>query len=403
MGKQLVDYLSGAIQGGQSTDATLVYGGNPHLFPYLHNEGQFQVSVPLTNATFAFQPDWPALTGLDINLDFINNGLWMKADKVMLGKVTASNLEAAIPDYSREKLLIDADINGAGKEVGPYFKETPLKETLGTALDELQLDGGVSARLHLDIPLDGELTTAKGDVNLKNNSLFIKPINATLDNLSGKFSFVNGNLKSENMSASWFNQPLNLNFSTTEGQKAFLVDVGMNASWQPSRTGLLPKAIHEAVSGSVPWDGKVAIELPYRGSASYKVDINGDLKNVSSRLPAPVDKPAGEALPVKINVAGGLSSFDLTGSIGAKNHINSRWLLNRKLTLDRAILTSDSKAISPLPEQAGVELNMPPMDGAQWLALFQGGAANEVSSNIIFPERITLRTPSLTFAGAKLE
>jgi uncharacterized protein YhdP len=102
---------------------------------------------------------------------------------------------------------------------------------------------------------------------------------------------------------------------------------------------------------------------------------------------------------VKINVEGGLNSFELTGAIGAKNHFNSRWLLNRKLTLDRAILTSDSKAISPLPDQAGVELNMPPMDGAEWLALFQGGAVNEVSSNILFPERITLRTPSLTFAG----
>ncbi|KJG15165.1 hypothetical protein UA70_18730, partial [Raoultella planticola] len=45
------------------------------------------------------------------------------------------------------------------------------------------------------------------------------------------------------------------------------------------------------------------------------------------------------------------------------------------------------------------ELNMPPMDGAEWLALFQGGAVNEVSSNVLFPERITLRTPSLTFAG----
>lgn len=47
MGKELVDYLSGAIKGGQATDATLAYGGNPHLFPYKHNEGQFQVSVPL--------------------------------------------------------------------------------------------------------------------------------------------------------------------------------------------------------------------------------------------------------------------------------------------------------------------------------------------------------------------
>lgn len=43
MGKELVDYLSGAIQGGEADNATLVYGGNPNLFPYLHNEGQFQV------------------------------------------------------------------------------------------------------------------------------------------------------------------------------------------------------------------------------------------------------------------------------------------------------------------------------------------------------------------------
>lgn len=33
MGKDLVDYLSGAIQGGEADNATLVYGGNPQLFP----------------------------------------------------------------------------------------------------------------------------------------------------------------------------------------------------------------------------------------------------------------------------------------------------------------------------------------------------------------------------------
>ncbi len=65
---------------------------------------------------------------------------------------------------------------------------TPLKESLGAALDSLQLDG-MSARLHLNIPLDGEMTTAKGDVRLQNNSLFIKPLDTTLQNLeSGNFS-----------------------------------------------------------------------------------------------------------------------------------------------------------------------------------------------------------------------
>ncbi|EIC1089434.1 AsmA2 domain-containing protein YhdP [Escherichia coli] len=399
MGKDLVDYLSGAIQGGEADNATLVYGGNPQLFPYKHNEGQFEVLVPLRNAKFAFQPDWPALTNLGIELDFINDGLWMKTDGVNLGGVRASNLTAVIPDYSKEKLLIDADIKGPGKAVGPYFDETPLKDSLGATLQELQLDGDVNARLHLDIPLNGELVTAKGEVTLRNTSLFIKPLDSTLKNLSGKFSFINGDLQSEPLTASWFNQPLNVDFSTKEGAKAYQVAVNLNGNWQPAKTGVLPAAVNEALSGSVAWDGKVGIVLPYHAGATYNVELNGDLKNVSSHLPSPLAKPAGEPLPVNVKVDGNLNSFELTGQAGADNHFNSRWLLGQKLTLDRAIWAADSKTLPPLPEQSGVELNMPPMNGAEWLALFQKGAAESVGGAASFPQHITLRTPMLSLGN----
>lgn len=399
MGKDLVDYLSGAIQGGEADNATLVYGGNPQLFPYKHNEGQFEVLVPLRNAKFAFQPDWPALTNLDIELDFINDGLWMKTDGVNLGGVRASNLTAVIPDYSKEKLLIDADIKGPGKAVGPYFDETPLKDSLGATLQELQLDGDVNARLHLDIPLNGELVTAKGEVTLRNNSLFIKPLDSTLKNLSGKFSFINSDLQSEPLTASWFNQPLNVDFSTKEGAKAYQVAVNLNGNWQPAKTGVLPEAVNEALSGSVAWDGKVGIDLPYHAGATYNIELNGDLKNVSSHLLSPLAKPAGEPLAVNVKVDGNLNSFELTGQAGADNHFNSRWLLGQKLTLDRAIWAADSKTLPPLPEQSGVELNMPPMNGAEWLALFQKGAAESVGGAASFPQHITLRTPMLSLGN----
>ncbi len=132
-------------------------------------------------------------------------------------------------------MLIDADIQGR-QGVGPYFDDTPLKTSLGATLEQLQIDGDVNARLHLDIPLDGELVTAKGDVSLRDNSLFIKPLDTTLKNLNGKFSFTNGNLKSEPMTANWFNQPLNVDFTTTEGAKAYQVAVNLNGNWQPART-----------------------------------------------------------------------------------------------------------------------------------------------------------------------
>lgn len=401
MGKELVDYLSSAIQGGQADNATLVYGGNPQNFPYENNDGQFEVLVPLRNAKFAFQPDWPALTNLDIELDFINDGLWMRSDKVNLGGVQASNLTAVIPDYSKEKLLIDADISGPGKAVGPYFDESPLKDSLGATLEQLQLDGNVNARLHLDIPLNGELVTAKGEVALKNNSLFIKPLNSKLDNLSGKFRFINGNLTSEPLTARWFNQPLNVDFTTNEGAKAYQVAVNLSGNWQPARTGVLPTQINDALSGSVTWDGKVGIELPYRAGATYDVKLSGDMKNVSSHLPSPLEKSAGEPLPFTMNVKGNLQGFELTGLVGENNHFNSHWMLGERLSLERAIWASDSKTLPPLPEHSGVELNLPAMDGAEWLALFQQGVGNQVGNTTHFPEHITLRTPMLSLGGQR--
>ena len=401
MGKELVDYLSSAIQGGQADNATLVYGGNPQNFPYENNDGQFEVLVPLRNAKFAFQPDWPALTNLDIELDFINDGLWMRSDKVNLGGVQASNLTAVIPDYSKEKLLIDADISGPGKAVGPYFDESPLKDSLGATLEQLQLDGNVNARLHLDIPLNGELVTAKGEVALKNNSLFIKPLNSKLDNLSGKFRFINGNLTSEPLTARLFNQPLNVDFTTNEGAKAYQVAVNLSGNWQPARTGVLPTQINDALSGSVTWDGKVGIELPYRAGATYDVELSGDMKNVSSHLPSPLEKSAGEPLPFTMNVKGNLQGFELTGLVGENNHFNSHWMLGERLSLERAIWASDSKTLPPLPEHSGVELNLPAMDGAEWLALFQQGVGNQVGNTTHFPEHITLRTPILSLGGQR--
>lgn len=399
MGRHLVDYLSGAIKGGQTENATLVYGGNPHLFPYKHNEGQFQVQVPLRNATFAFQPGWPALQNFDIELDFINDSLWMKAPEVSLGDVKGSNLTAVIPDYLEEKLLIDADVHGPGNAVGPYFKQTPLKNALGTTLDELQLDGDVSARLHLDIPLDGQMTTATGDVVLNNNSLFIKPLDSTLKNLSGTFRFKNGDLDSGPMQAVWFNQPLNIDFTTRDQEKAFQVGVNLDGNWQPAKTGLLPDAFNDALKGNMDWKGKVGITLPHSGGTRYRVDVAADLKNVSSRLPSPADKTAGKPLPVAIAVDGDLRGFTLSGSAGATNRFNSRWLLNEKLTLDRGIWLSDSHKLPPLPDTSGMELNLPALDGASWLALLKQGAADKVSSSAAFPGRVTLQTPALTMGG----
>ncbi|MFU9135266.1 AsmA2 domain-containing protein YhdP [Erwinia tasmaniensis] len=403
MGTSLVNYLSGAIKGGQAHNASLIFHGNPHLFPFKHNDGMFEVWVPLRQATYQFQPGWPALENLDINLDFINDGLWMKAQETKLGDVQGRNISAVIPDYVKEKLIIDGDISGSGKEVGNYFNLSPLKSSLGAALNQLQIGGDVSGHLHLDIPLDGEEVHATGNVNLRNNTLFIKPLDSTLHTLNGRFTYDNGNLQSGPLTASWFGQPVDVSFSTRDEAKGFDIGIDMKGDWQPAKIDLIPDGLRKKLSGSASWQSNILINLPHKGGAEYQIALDGDLKNVSSHLPDPLDKASGVAMPVRVNAKGNLAAFTLNGALGERNRFNSRWLLGKQLRVERGIWENNATATPPLPDKSGMVLNLPPLDGAAWLGLFSAdstaGRGLEARNKSSIPGNITLHTPQLTLAG----
>ena len=404
MGKALTHYLSGAIKGGQVENATLLFAGNPNLFPFSHNDGMFQVWVPLRQGTYAFQPNWPDVPQLDIDLDFINDGLWMRAPRFRLGDVDVNNFSAAIPDYLKEKLLIDGDISGNGDQIARYFQDTPLKKSLGAALEQLQIKGKTQGHLKLDIPLDGELVHASGNVDLNNNALHIKPLNTTLENLTGRFRFNNGNLDSDTLRANWFGQPVNVSFSTRENPEDFGVNIRLDGDWQPAKLSQVPAQIASQLSGHLPWQGDVNITLPHQGGARYDVDIKGDAKEVSSRLPSPLNKASGEAMPIAVNASGDLKQFELSGSVANRHRFNSRWILEPQLRVDRGIWLNDARSKPALPDRAGMVLNLPALDGEAWAGLMMAGGASQDGGasgmgGVALPGDITLRSPAVTLAG----
>ncbi|MGK3144474.1 AsmA2 domain-containing protein YhdP [Pantoea sp. C2G6] len=409
MGNGLTHYLSGAVKGGKVDNATLLFAGNPALFPFKHNDGMFQVWVPLRQATYAFQPKWPAIENLDIDLNFLNDGLWMHAPTARLGEVGARNVSAVIPDYLKEKLIVDGDISGEGKQIADYFQQTPLKASLGAALEQLQIKGNVGGHLNLDIPLDGKQVHARGNVDLHNNSLLIKPLKSTLTALTGRFRYDNGNLQSEVLRANWFGQPMGVSFSTQENPDNFGVNVRLQGDWQPAKISEIPAAVKRQLSGHLPWQGEVNITLPHQGGARYDVDLKGDAKEVSSRLPSPLDKKAGQAMPITIKASGDLHRFDLSGSVNADQRFNSRWLLEPTLRVERGIWLNAARKTPALPDSAGMVLNLPALDGEAWVAMLAAGDAGAMgasggsdgyhSGGVTLPGNITLRSPAVTLAG----
>ncbi|WP_075182947.1 AsmA2 domain-containing protein YhdP [Pantoea sp. 1.19] len=399
MGQDLVDYLSGALKGGHVNNATLLFAGDPSRFPFRHHDGQFQVSVPLRDASFAFQPGWPALSPLDADLDFRNDGLWIRAPSVALGKVDGNAISAVIPDYLKETLIIDGEVRGTGQAVGDYFQQTPLRDSLGAALEALQIGGSVGGHLHLTIPLNGEEVEARGNVDLRDNSLLIKPLETTLTDLSGQFRYRNGDLESDTLSARWFGQPTRIRFTTNEQPEAFHVGVTLQGDWALNRLVGIPHAVAQRLQGSVPWQGDVALTLPPRGGARYDVQVNGNLQGVASTLPAPLAKARGESLPVKLVAQGDLKHFTLSGNIGPQQRFNSRWLLGETLRLDRGVLVNDARRTPPLPATPGMTLNLPPLDGEAWATLLAAGESGNRAASAALPGNIMLLTPRVALGG----
>lgn len=236
-----------------------------------------------------------------------------------------------IHDYFDEMLYIDAGVSGTGKQIQQYFIQTPLKNSLGGTLDELQIDGTVTGKLNLAIPLSaGKDVVAKGQVNLNKNTIFVRPIDSTLHGLTGSFKFTNGDLVSDNITGQWLGQPVSLDFTTLTGPKDYLVDINLGGNWELNQIPMLPNDIKGKVSGLSDWKSQIHITLPEssKQATGLQIDITAGLNKLKSQLPALDTALLQQLSKINVQAKGTTAQLTVSGDIGQRLGFNSQWLLS---------------------------------------------------------------------------
>lgn len=402
MGEHLNEYLTQALISGKAEDATVIFQGSPADFPFRKNQGQFQIWVPLRDATFKYDPDWPALMGVNVDLNFHNHGLWMTAPQAKLGNATALNLKADIPDFTVERLYIQSDIEGKGESLGNYFDQTPMKGSIGNTLKQLKIGGGVNGNLNLEIPLNfNEMVRATGEVRLKNNTIDVVPLGSTLHDVTGQFRFDNGDLESDRITARWFGQPLNIDFTTKENREDFAVTIALNGNWQMKGIDGLPDVVKQHVKGTFPWTGEVKISLPQKGEVSYTVDLDGKTEKLtSSSLPA-IRRWAADTGTLNIHATGTEHTLKAGGTLGKSLSFLTDWTLGDILALRGAAIRPGTKVPEKItPDTISIEL--PAVTGEHWVgALAVAGQSHASPASLKLPGNIAISAPSVDFAGQR--
>ncbi|MEQ4922570.1 AsmA2 domain-containing protein YhdP [Proteus hauseri] len=399
VGENLTQYLSGAIIAGNIDNATFIFHGDPVDFPFEKHNGWFQVYAPVKQATFKFDSEWPALFDLDINLDFRNKGLWMSADNAKVGKALASNLTAVISDYAKEKIVIDANIAATGDELKDYFLDSQMA-SIGHTLEELKVAGNINGTLKLDIPFGGEDVVASGDINLKNNDVTLAFMDTTLKGVTGQFRYNNDKLESDTLTGSWLGQPLTFSFTSHNNSDNYQVDVGLKGQWNIQKIQGLPSDIQRQISGVLPWNGTVKVNIPEKGDVNYQVNLTGNVNGLASQLTAPETQDLKTSPPIMISAKGNSEKLTIDANAEKQWALNSEWALGKQLRLLRANLASSSIKRPKLPEQERLTIELKGLNGDKWLPTLVAFSALAPSENeVSFPDNIHISLPELNFAG----
>ena len=320
MGQDLVDYLNSAIITGDVSQGQVLFNGQLTDFPFNNNEGIFVVDAELANAKFSFDSEWPAITNFSANLNFTNNSMLITARDGALSGLDVTGVNAEIAELTGEQLLlVNAEFNQAATaNVTTLMQASPLRDSVGETLTQLQVSGDVSGNFQLSLPLaDVDNTVASGHIFLANNNLALQVPEMDFSHVSGELKFVNDHITTKNVTLNWRGMPLGIEVNAQDEENHFQTDIKLTADWLPEQWKKeLPDILADYGQGNLQWQGNLVLNMPHSGGFSYQAQLSSELLNTKLDLPAPYGKTANEKVAVNAQVQGQTDSSTINVKAG---------------------------------------------------------------------------------------
>ncbi|WP_218309321.1 YhdP family protein [Alteromonas antoniana] len=407
MGEKTSAYLRRAFSGGGNIEhARVLWDGKFSDFPFHDNSGVFQAFVGIADSEFTFDPNWPALTNLNLDLFFVNDALVMESPSATLMDVEISNMSAAIPSLKpSSELSIYATGKGTGEQLAALMSASSMADSLGNLLEnQVKVSGEVSSRLKLQIPLTGTNVIASGEVTLADNSIFINPIKMRFNKATGSINFRNDDVRFEGLQADLLDQPVALSMHGHQQEDAYLVDLGLSGKWSVAPlTNQFKPELGDYLGGESDWTGEVDLVIPKEGF-SYTASISSTLTGLGSALPPPFNKRAGNDKVFLLSAEGNEQNSTISGTLGEDIRFDGI-LPHEEFQFSRAHLALGESEFVGLGVGFSISAALELVDIGSWyqtIEMLLDGAGEGGTGLFTVPERIFANAGTLRFAGQTL-
>lgn len=306
MSQKAMDWLDRSLVAGTIDIGRAAIHCDLDDWPITTFAGQFKARAQISNLTLDYNPAWPRAEGVSVVADFVNSSLHAETSGGTVLGASIKRAVADIPTFKDAELVLDVEGEGSGADLLAVVRASPLGTRYQKDLNGLDIGGTAAVRFRLDLPFKAELPSrVKGEVDLRDAAIVAKKWDVDFAHSTGTIRFHDDGFTAG---------PLQIE---TKGSPArFTLAVGSDVSESANAVevrlqGNLPiDQVFADVSALKPWwprfSGRsewiVELDVPRAAGEPTRMQLHSELRGTAIALPAPLDKPAGDALPIRLQL-----------------------------------------------------------------------------------------------------
>lgn len=287
------DWLANASVSGAFSDVRLRLKGDLADFPFAdESKGLLQVTAKANGMALEYSHDWPKLENIAADVQLRGRRMEIHSSQAETWGAKLAKVDAVIPELGNhnEVLQVEGEAEAPAEQFLRFSERYSTHRRIRDFAEGVHAEGAVKLQLKLNIPLSRQLENKlTGVFHFNDNQLSFDPDLPLIEQLKGRLQFSESTVDAQNLSAQILGGPAQIDISTLDGDINIFARGKANAD-----TGEKFSSWVKYLHGLAEWQGRINI-----ADKLTNMVFESDLQGITSKLPAPLDKAAGTAVPLR--------------------------------------------------------------------------------------------------------
>jgi uncharacterized protein (TIGR02099 family) len=299
------DWLNDAMLAGHTEDFHVRVKGNLNDFPLDGtNNALLEVGGHARDVVMKFHKDWPRIENISGEFWIRGNKMEVKAPSATMLNAQLQNLTVTVADLQSDDLPleINGSASGASNTFLQFIQQSPVRGYIDGFTDGMSASGTGHLDLSAYIPLQGDKPVkVSGTFSVQGNDIDLGDGVPLLRKTRGELLFTESGMLTRSVSAEILGGAASIDAQSAAGGVVRAIVRGR--SDLDALRKINPYPLLNYLHGGTAWDADITVV-----KKSAQLIFNSNLRGISSDLPQPFAKRAGETMPLRLekkNVADG--------------------------------------------------------------------------------------------------